>query len=283
MSRRIVRPLAVASTALVAGSFLLGFRRRKGFLSCTDRDGSRFYMIRHGESTVNARGAEYRERGDENPGRAYHEVEFFDAELTDVGRKQASTQVLAKMKECVGRQSQERRVRLVVTSPLRRALETSALGVLPILPPDQHTTWVALDSVREAMTLEIHSVDDADSVVHSQAKPCNSRGSLDCSVEAFPHVDFAHCDKEDPLDPLETIQELDRRIDEFVTWLRVWEQKVRREHGDVQIDVVLIAHYVFLRRVLSRLQSLSDSRSCGMQNCEIRELPLSKVLQCKLQ
>eukprot|EP00931_Biecheleriopsis_adriatica_P080782 TRINITY_DN54132_c0_g1_i1.p1 TRINITY_DN54132_c0_g1~~TRINITY_DN54132_c0_g1_i1.p1 ORF type:complete len:298 (+),score=27.27 TRINITY_DN54132_c0_g1_i1:29-895(+) len=279
MPRRIILPLAVGSAVTVVSGYLLirSFRRQKKALNST------IYLIRHGESTVNARAKEYHEHGDAHPGRAYHEVSFFDADLTNVGREQASINVLNTLRSFLQPHDREGGMaRLVVTSTLRRALETATRGVLPLLPPDNFTTWLALDYVREAMTLEIHTENDNDIPVNSDAKPCNARDPLNQARTTFPHVDFSQCHEEDPLEPIETIGSLDMRIDEFIIWLRTWERQTRQEHGDVRIDVVVVSHYVFLRRLLSRVHGMTDSRSCGLANCEVRMLPLSSVVQCKL-
>eukprot|EP00746_Dinoflagellata_sp_MGD_P070779 gnl/MRDRNA2_/MRDRNA2_289290_c0_seq1.p1 gnl/MRDRNA2_/MRDRNA2_289290_c0~~gnl/MRDRNA2_/MRDRNA2_289290_c0_seq1.p1 ORF type:complete len:275 (+),score=54.17 gnl/MRDRNA2_/MRDRNA2_289290_c0_seq1:41-826(+) len=226
------------------------------------------YFIRHGESEANLRSRLYRDQGEgEAAERAYFETEFFNAKLTCKGRLEA---------EKVGTQLQgyfpaDDSVRFVITSTLWRALETATLGILPLLPPDNRTSWVALDDIREAMVCEVH-----DGIVKhiSKEKPCNMRGPLREVQGKFPHIDFSFSADEDPLDCLETADVFNKRVIAFVEWLL---NLVGQHSSDVRLHVVVVSHYVFLRRLLSQLENCSDD-SAGLQNCEVRIVPLSSVL-----
>ena len=175
---------------------------------------------------------------------------------------------------------------LVVVSPLRRTLETATLGVLPVLPPlpEGRTQWLALDSVREAMTGEVHVV-DGKFVPKSFdcTKPCNSRRPLSEICGDFPHVDFSLCVEEDPLDPKESIEGTTGRVSQFAGWLKEWVEQQQAIQGDVQVDVVVVAHFVFLHRLFEQLgygpvAPEIDGWTPSFKNCEIRCVPLHQVL-----
>merc|ERR1712156_524458 len=140
----------------------------------------------------------------------------------------------------------------------------------------------ALDSVRESATSEIQVADGVDVGVDvSKSKPCNQRKPLSHASEAFPHIDFANCQEADPLPQVETIEQVDERVGEFEAWLREWIDREVAEHGgDLHVEVVLVSHYVFLHRLVSKINGRigDSSEKCGFKNCEVRKLPLSSIL-----
>eukprot|EP00418_Pyrodinium_bahamense_P085316 CAMPEP_0179073218 /NCGR_PEP_ID=MMETSP0796-20121207/32458_1 /TAXON_ID=73915 /ORGANISM="Pyrodinium bahamense, Strain pbaha01" /LENGTH=279 /DNA_ID=CAMNT_0020770405 /DNA_START=24 /DNA_END=863 /DNA_ORIENTATION=+ len=221
---------------------------------------SRLVLVRHGESVVNAEG-----------GPAYYEAKFFDAPLSQAGQDMAAGPMRKTLEELLAADSPGRR-RLILPSTLTRALETATLGLLPLLPPSETTTWKALDESREAMTV---IVGDGEVPREDRAKPCNSRGAIAKAKLRFPHVDFSGCPEKDPLDQLETVAAFEQRIDRFLVWIKKYAER----NGDAPLDVVVVCHYVFLRRLLWRLHcSGIEVGRTGMDNCEVRVLPLDALL-----
>jgi len=244
---------------------------------------SRIWFIRHGESTVNAASRQYRQQGLSQD--AYYESRFFDPELTTAGREQAAA-VTTQLQSELAQNALTQHAQLVIVSPMRRTLETATLAVLPVVgPPEGRTQWVALDSVREAMTGEVH-VESGKFVPKSfpDPKPCNSRRPVSEVRTEFPHVDFSHCAEDDPLDPRESIEGTTGRVVQFVEWLKVWVEQQQAVDGDVQLDVVVVAHFVFLHRLFEQLgygplPQEKDGWTPSFSNCETRCLPLDEVLQ----
>ncbi|CAK0840414.1 unnamed protein product [Prorocentrum cordatum] len=256
--------------------------RSPAFANCLPMQGAPADLIRHGESTANARSKQYREQGDVS-GRAYHEAAFFDAPLTEDGRDGATKEVQVHLQGSARENDGSPVRRLVVTSTLHRALETATLGVLPLFPPDQQTEWIALESVREAVTCEIHDIHGVDIPIEvsCEGKPCNMRKPLAHARKAFPHVNFAHCADADPFPRVETAEMLDQRVAEFVVWLGRWVDQQQRDHRAPRVDVILVSHYVFLRRLMFKIGSDTkvSTGPRGLKNCEVRVLPLSCILQ----
>jgi len=218
-------------------------------------------LIRHGESTVNKSGR-------------YESAEFFDAPLTPHGRAQASENMQAELKHCL--RADDNSVRVIVVSTLTRTLETATHGILPILPPCRHTSWIALDCVRESTAAEVSPCEKN----VDYEKPCNLRGPLEVVLKTFPHIDFSLCTEKDPLERIETIKMVDRRVEEFGTWLRQWVRQQRKLNGSVQLDVIVVSHYVFLHRLLSAVERRGGSPGgpLGFENCEVRKFPLDSFL-----
>ena len=245
---------------------------------------SQVTFIRHGESTVNAQQRRYQKEGDALPGRAYFEPAFFDAPLTDAGRADAIG-ARSGLQACLaaGEEARSPAVVCVVVSTLRRALETATHAALPILPPGPRTDWIALDSVREATACEVFTCGTSVTPRDIQCeKPCNQRGALDAGVLAdFSHVDFTQCAINDPLDPLETISQVDARVAAFMAWLARWAEEQARTHGEgALLHVVVVSHFVFLHRLLSRFDNGGgySAKTPAMANGEVRTLPLGAIL-----
>jgi len=276
---------------------------------------SRICFIRHGESTVNAQAKLYRAQDDPKPGRAYHEAKFFDAPLNPEGVRGAEKHVQAELRRTFKEQditSETKIIRLAITSTLRRTLETTSYGVLPVFPPSAFMSYVALECVREATGCEVNPEGVFSDVTIE--KPCNLRSNLqgvgegglrgrrseDTEVDQstgvaseFDYIDFSQCPDADPLDPLETVEDVDTRIREFLAWLCEWRDQQQKQHGsDVQMEVTVVSHSVFLYRLLSRLEphghvqkSAQDSTpkpepaTPSMKNCEVRTLWLESILE----
>jgi len=234
------------------------------------------HIIRHGESLVNAQGRRYKAEGDAEHFRAYHEAEFLDCPLTAEGRRGAMEDVPLELRKGL----REGSVRIVVTSTLRRALETAIHGVGPVISPGPSTPWLALDCVREATACEVHLVDGAH--VEKEVlkeKPCNYRGSLEQVRGDFPHVDFSLCQNEDPLERLETIAMVERRVSQFAAWLRERIEREKKTCGeDAVFDVVVVSHFVYMQRLLSKLPSCQHGEDSRLGNNEVKVVSLEEVM-----
>ena len=134
-----------------------------------DRQTKLVHFVRHAEGHHNVAG--------EVDFEAYKNEEFEDAMLSDLGHDQCKN--LAEIQRKFS--NTEGRVELVVTSVLRRCLQTSTLSFPSLIGK---VPWVATELCREQTGLH----------------PCDRRVPLQQSKKDFTHVDFSQIvSEEDPL------------------------------------------------------------------------------------
>jgi broad specificity phosphatase PhoE len=220
------------------------------------------HFIRHAEGEHNVAG--------QVPG-GYLREEFVDAILTELGQQQCMQlhrhlvsddadnlvdAVVTNGGEHHGASSRKHNYRvkhhladvdLLVTSPLRRTLQTATLSfkhLQSIVP------WIALESIRET----------------TGQHPCDRRLPTSHHKENFPHVNFEHITEEnDVIYPLyttsrEPAEDVAKRAIDFLSWL-----SNREEHS-----IIVVTHSAFLRVLFRHVFGMSAEEFRGFNNCEVR-------------
>ncbi|EFJ15198.1 hypothetical protein SELMODRAFT_118991 [Selaginella moellendorffii] len=152
---------------------------------------------------------------------------FFDPKLTPNGWEQ-----IGRLRKIVGESGIDRRVQLVVVSPLTRTLQT-AVGVFGSgeigSPP-----FVAQELCRERMSV----------------RSSDKRRAISNYAPMFTTVDFSQIEDDDDKmwnpDTPETMKELQERITLFLQWL--WDRK--------ETEIAVVSHSSFLRNMLKRANLL---------------------------
>jgi len=250
----------------------------------TWRSRVRVHLLRHGQSQVNLAGQTAGANG-VNSNEVYYSDEFPDSQLTALGEAQA--------RGAFDTNIAQPRFAAVLVSPLRRTLQTAHHAAYRGGLHDGRTRWYACDACRETLQ-EVFDGVWADTKL-TRRKPCNMRGKLFDSAyrasvddadylsahEAFPYISFDRfCTVEDTLKPLETLADLDARVQEFLGILNTISKEAALEASDggaeATIDVLVVSHFVFLVRLQSHfLLASAEQQDPRMTNCEVRVIPLA--------
>lgn len=241
------------------------------------------YLIRHGQSAVNLAAQGCPEM--------YYSPDFLDSKLSEAGKAQA-----AGLKERLG---DGFHADLVLTSTLHRALATATIGLEAQIDQardvgdgnverDSNTTWIAMDSLNESD----EEFPPREAPHAGVSKPCNHRRSLsaDEKLKEFAHVDFTKYCSDADLMGSESHEELEDRVKLFARELaeimktrgpvraakRLKIGENNHEQQRAHVNVVLVAHFVLLYKLLSMLEGYSPP--FDLPNCAVKTVPLQKVL-----
>ncbi|KAF8108034.1 hypothetical protein N665_0115s0046 [Sinapis alba] len=214
------------------------------------------YLVRHAQGIHNV-ALEEKGEIDETGDDTHFSPRLFDAPLSPKGIKQVSehrTQILES--------GLLNTIELVITSPLRRAMET-AVGIFrgqkAINQSDNFPPIVALELCRERMGLY----------------PCDRRESISARRICFPEIDFTMVESdEDALwreEERENLEEVSARGLRFLKWL--WERPEK--------EIAVVSHGIFLQQTLCALHEkvsipLQDSLLTRFANCELRSVRIDK-------
>lgn len=198
------------------------------------------HFVRHAEGHHNVAG--------EVDFEAYKSEEFEDALLSNKGHQQCSN--LAQIQQRFS--EMEDRVELVVTSVLRRCLQTSSLSFPSLIGK---VPWVATELCRE----------------QTGQHPCDRRVALSQTKGSFTHVDFSQIvSEEDPLyyqwnngerEPTQACQE---RCEKFM------DELFSRE----ETEIVVCTHSAILSHLIPLLTGKGEFQ--GYRNAELRSYVITK-------
>ncbi|CAH8311326.1 unnamed protein product [Eruca vesicaria subsp. sativa] len=189
--------------------------------------------------------------------------ELFDARLSVKGIQQVS-----ERREKIIKSGLLNTIDLVITSPLRRAMETS-VGIFRgqedknqsdnFPKANNSPPIVALEICRERMGLY----------------PCDRRESIDTHRTCFSEIDFTMIESdEDALwqeEEREDMEDVSARGLHFLKWL--WERPEK--------DIAVVSHGIFLQQTLRALHEkvgtpLEDHLLQRFANCELRSIRIEK-------
>ncbi|KAL1214209.1 Phosphoglycerate mutase-like protein [Cardamine amara subsp. amara] len=213
------------------------------------------HLVRHAQGIHNVALEEHGEKPESE--------KLFDAHLSQKGLQQASE----RRKE-ITKSGLLNTIELVITSPLRRAMETS-IGVFrgkedinisdDFLKANNYPPILALEICRERMGLY----------------PCDRRASITTSRTCFPEIDFTMIESdEDALwkdKEREKLEEVATRGLQFFNWL--WERPEK--------EIAIVSHGIFLQQTLLALHEkdgipLEDRFLTRFGNCELRSIQIEK-------
>ncbi|CAH8357800.1 unnamed protein product [Eruca vesicaria subsp. sativa] len=210
------------------------------------------YLVRHAQGIHNVELEKKGEIGD-----AHLSPKLFDAPLSPKGIQQVSEQ-----RKQILESGLLNTVELVITSPLRRAMET-AVGIFrghkDINLSHNFPPILALEICRERMGLY----------------PCDRRESISTRRICFPEIDFTMVESdEDALwreEERENLEEVSARGLRFLKWL--WERPEK--------EIAVVSHGIFLQQTLRALHEklsvpLEDSVLTRFANCELRSIRIDK-------
>ncbi|KAJ4873304.1 Phosphoglycerate mutase family protein [Raphanus sativus] len=214
-----------------------------------------YLKVRHAQGIHNV--ALEEKGGTDDIGDPHFSPKLLDAPLSPKGIKQVSEQQKEILKSGL-----INTVQLVITSPLRRAVET-AVGIFRgqkvINQSDNFPPIVALELCRERMGLY----------------PCDRRESISTRRICFPEIDFTMVESdEDALwreEERENLEEVSARGLRFLKWL--WERPEK--------EIAVVSHGIFLQQTLRALHEkvsipLEDSLLTRFANCELRSIRIDK-------
>ncbi|KAH0877053.1 hypothetical protein HID58_064447 [Brassica napus] len=188
---------------------------------------------------------------------------LFDARLSQTGIQQVSD-----MRKEISKSGLLNTVQLVITSPLRRAMQTSVgifrgqedMNQSDIFPKANNSPpIVALEICRERMGLY----------------PCDKRESIGTYRTCFSEIDFTMIESgEDTLwqaEEREDMEDVSARGLHFLKWL--WERPEK--------DIAVVSHGIFLQQTLRALHEkigtpVEDNHLKRFANCELRSIRLEK-------
>ena len=203
------------------------------------------HFVRHAQGTHNVAG----EQNYDN----YQSEEWFDAPLTDVGKRQCDS---LAAHTATGFSS----AALLVVSPLTRTLQTATL-CFPTLVGTAGAAripWLAHECVREQTGFH----------------PCDRRQRISEVSPLFPHVDFALVEAQEEEDPFyyscggarEPDINVAQRSRAFFEWLAARPEK----------EVVVVTHSAFLRHTFAYVLASGESGDdTHFANCEMRSYVVS--------
>ncbi|KAL0697534.1 hypothetical protein Bca4012_053656 [Brassica carinata] len=213
------------------------------------------YLVRHAQGIHNV--ALEEKGGIDDIGDPHLSPRLLDAPLSPKGVHQVSEQ-----RKQILELGLLNSVELVITSPLRRAMET-AVGIFrgqkAINQSDNFPPIVALELCRERMGLY----------------PCDRRESISTRRNCFPEIDFTMVESdEDALwreEERENLEEVSARGLRFLKWL--WERPEK--------EIAVVSHGIFLQQTLRALHEkvsipLQDSLLTRFANCELRPIRIEK-------
>lgn len=198
------------------------------------------YFIRHAEGEHNV--------ARRNFGRqAYLEEKYYDAPLTEEGRRQAKEARENALKASIKRNEFHLdNVELVVVSPLRRTIQSAT-----ILFEDYYKDkFTAMEGIRERYG--VHPVD--------------RRPDISDMRKEYANVDFSNIVHDKDLlwkrDVRETMQELHSRAVRFLNWI-----KNRKES-----EIAVVSHHDFLKALLNTVHVSQGDYS--FKNMEVKNMRL---------
>ncbi|KFK43293.1 hypothetical protein AALP_AA1G105100 [Arabis alpina] len=212
------------------------------------------YLVRHAQGIHNV---ELEENG-ESP----LSPKLFDAQLSPKGLQQVS-----QRRKKIIEDGLLNTIELVVTSPLRRTMQTSTgifrgqedLNQSEVFPiANNSPPIVALEICRERMGLY----------------PCDRRESINTHRSCFSEIDFTMIESdEDALwqaDERENMEDVAARGLHFIKWL--WERPEK--------EIAVVSHGIFLQQTLRALHEngkpLKDTHLTRFANCELRTIRIEK-------
>lgn len=209
----------------------------------------RVFLLRHGQAMHNPRAeAAHNDGCDfETFLRLMKEDDAFDADLTPLGRLQASD-------AATQHQESTRAVQLVVSSPLSRALDTAML----VLPQATRRRFVANDNLRERSGWMLNA---------------RRRRRAD-QVARYPQCDFSLLESEDDElwlrweNELEPTSEVAERGYQLLRWASEREED----------DIAIVAHgglFYYLLNEHPKVQAADAHTAARFGNCELRSCMLS--------
>lgn len=168
------------------------------------------HIIRHGQGFHNLMADIYRKNGikwksfsNDLTNNPYALPELLDPPLTEHGRQQA---------KALGEKTSKTKTQLVVTSPMRRAIQTAMLAC-PHLYGDGKTRWEANELARE--TMGVHT--------------CDKRRTITEKSAEFPHINFKSIEEDTDTkwrsDHRETARECSDRCYQLALWIRKQEEE----------------------------------------------------------
>lgn len=198
------------------------------------------HFIRHAEGEHNVAGREDRKNG-------YLREDLKDAVLSPCGVEQCNQFV-----DSIQSRANLEKADLVVTSPMRRTLQTAhgCLGKhLNEIP------WIAYEHIREQTGLH----------------PCDSRLPTSHHAAAFPNVNFELCEEEDPLigsylTRREPNEDVAKRGLLFLDWLCTRSEA----------NIVIVTHSAFLRHFFRQVAEVDNGGEAFVEfaNCEMRSFSM---------
>ncbi|KAJ6709620.1 PHOSPHOGLYCERATE MUTASE FAMILY PROTEIN [Salix koriyanagi] len=199
------------------------------------------HLVRHAQGTHNVAG--------EKDHNALLSPEYFDAHLSPLGWQQ-----VGNLRKQVHASGQLRRIDLVITSPLCRAMQTATqvfCGISSLKCPP----IVAAELCRER--LGVH--------------PCDKRRTISENRSRFPTIDFSLIESDEDIlwktDARETDEEIAARGLEFMSWLWTRPEK----------EIAIVTHHRFLQHTLNALAndchpSVKNKMCKKFGNCELRSM-----------
>ncbi|XP_024009110.1 phosphoglycerate mutase-like protein isoform X2 [Eutrema salsugineum] len=214
------------------------------------------HLVRHAQGIHNV---ELEENEESSP----LSEELFDAHLSPKGLQQ-----VCERRQKIIESGLLNTIELVITSPLRRAMQTST-GIFK----GQETTnesdnfpkannfppIVALEICRERMGLY----------------PCDRRERISTHRTCFSEIDFTMIESDEDVlwqaGERENLEEVSARGLRFLTWL--WERPEK--------EIAVVSHGIFLQQTLRALHEkvgipLEDSFLTRFANCELRSIRIEK-------
>mmetsp|Transcript_3378 Transcript_3378/g.12654 ORF Transcript_3378/g.12654 Transcript_3378/m.12654 type:complete len:153 (+) Transcript_3378:350-808(+) len=143
---------------------------------------------------------------------------------------------------------------------------------LPVAaPPGSH--WTACENQLRLKFLRVRKTS-------TMRSPATCGGLWKVCARHFPTLTFLSAPRKIRWSASRLLEMVDRRVEEFGTWLRQWVRQQRKLNGSVQLDVIVVSHYVFLHRLLSAVERRGGSSGgpLGFENCEVRKFPLDSFL-----
>ncbi|XP_010475852.1 PREDICTED: phosphoglycerate mutase-like protein 1 isoform X1 [Camelina sativa] len=215
------------------------------------------HLVRHAQGIHNVELEEHREKPESE--------KLFDAHLSPKGLQQVS-----ERRKKIHESGLLNTIELVITSPLRRAMETS-IGIFrgqeveDVNISDDFTKAnnlppiLALETCRERMGLY----------------PCDRRASISTRRTCFPDIDFTMIESDEDAQwqdkEREKLEDVANRGLRFYTWLLDRPEK----------EIAIVSHGIFLQQTLRALREklgipIEDSHLTRFANCELRTIRIEK-------
>ncbi|VVA90667.1 unnamed protein product [Arabis nemorensis] len=213
------------------------------------------YLVRHAQGIHNV---ELEEKG-ESP----LSPKLFDARLSPKGLQQAS-----ERRKQIIEAGLLNTIELVITSPLRRAMQTSTGIFRGQVDVNQSDDFPKVNNSPPIVALEICRE-------RMGRYPCDRRESISAHRTCFTEIDFTMIENdEDALwqaDERENLEDVASRGLHFLKWL--WERPEK--------EIAIVSHGIFLQQTLCALHEkvgipLEDSLLTRFANCELRTIRIEK-------
>ncbi|XP_008237055.1 PREDICTED: phosphoglycerate mutase-like protein 1 [Prunus mume] len=223
------------------------------------------HLVRHGQGIHNVEGAKNYKK--------LMKPEYFDAHLTPLGWQQVDN-----LRKHVHESGLSKRIELVITSPLLRALQT-AVGVfggegytdrtdiLPLMVANAgYSEHPSISSLNCPPIIAIELCRE-----HLGVHPCDNRRSISDYQFLFPAVDFSLIESDEDILWKANVRELKEEVAarglKFLNWLSTRKEK----------EIAIVTHGGFLFHTLSALLNdcdpLAKKEMCKhFANCELRSM-----------